>query len=71
MTPLDGLRWPNCLPHRMQAGPEVFGAAPRIYVSQQPLLPPATCERYIAAAEAWAARSGGWTTSRHYSGDVI
>jgi hypothetical protein len=55
----------------MQAGPEVFGAAPRIYVSQQPLLPPATCERYIAAAEAWAARSGGWTTSRHYSGDDI
>jgi len=36
-------------------------------VSQRPLLPKPTCERYIAAAEAWAARSGGWTTARHHS----
>ena len=51
----------------LQAGADVFGAAPTVFVSKRPLLPKQTCDRYIAAAEAWAARSGGWTTSRHYS----
>jgi len=51
----------------LQAGEEVLGATPRVFVSLRPLLPKPTCERYIAAAEAWATRSGGWTTSRHYA----
>ena len=51
----------------LQAGAETFGERPRVFVSQRPLLPKPTCERYITAAEAWAARSGGWTTARHHS----
>ena len=51
----------------LQVGVETLGGTPSIYVSKRPLLPKATCERYIAAAEAWAAGHGGWTTSRHHS----
>ena len=44
-----------------------FGSAPSIFVSKEPLIPKAVCATYVQAAEAWGAKHGGWTTSRHYS----
>ena len=49
-----------------QAGAEVFGEAPKVFVSTKPLVPKATCDRYVAAAEKWG-KEHGWTTKRHYS----
>ena len=46
---------------------ELFGRAPSVYVSSKPLIPKPVCAHFIATAEAWAERSGGWTTARHYS----
>ena len=43
------------------------GDRPKVFVSTRPLLPPEACREYIAAAEAWADKHGGWTTSRHVS----
>ena len=45
----------------------LFGEAPTVFVSSSPLMAPAECKAAVEAAEAWATRSGGWTTSRHYS----
>ncbi|KAL1503823.1 hypothetical protein AB1Y20_012290 [Prymnesium parvum] len=49
------------------AGEEAFGGAPAAFVSAAPLLSREECADAIAAAERWAERRGGWTTSRHYS----
>ena len=46
---------------------EMFGTKPSVYVSSKPLLPKAVCAHFIATAEAWAKKNGGWTTARHYS----
>ena len=45
----------------------LFGDAPTVFVSRSPLMAAAECKAAVEAAEAWARRSGGWTTSRHYS----
>ncbi len=46
-----------------------LGAQPNemAMVTSAPLLAPDDCARAVAAAEAEAAKRGGWTTARHYS----
>jgi len=46
---------------------DFFGPRPSAFLSKSPLLLPDECARAVAAAEAWAAANGGWTTKRHYS----
>ena len=51
----EALSWPP----RAPVGHEVV-------VTREPVLDCAACERVVAAAEAEAARRGGWSTARHY-----
>lgn len=51
----EALSWPP----RAPLGHEVV-------VTRAPVLDGAACERMVAAAEAEAARRGGWSTARHY-----
>ncbi|EOD40116.1 hypothetical protein EMIHUDRAFT_108627 [Emiliania huxleyi CCMP1516] len=50
-----------CEVHALAGG----GPACKVVVSRSPLFSAVECERAVAAAEAHAAKSGGWTTSRH------
>lgn len=57
----------NLVPYAAVSSGESLEQCVYLTAARQPLLTPQECRSVISATESFAARAGGWSTSRHYA----